>query len=91
MAFGASFAEYWIQFISLQVPVSFDYYDKLKEQLKQADPTKYAQENITEIVDDLKPVVEIILSATKFEPSLTAQMLHSINAKVTPTISSTMT
>jgi hypothetical protein len=84
VTFGASFAEYWIQFISLQVPVSFDHYDKLKEQLKQADPTKYAQENITEMVDDLKPVVEVLLSAAKFEPSLTAQMLHSINSKVTP-------
>jgi hypothetical protein len=39
----------------------------LKEQLKQANPTKYAQENITEMVDDLKPVVEVLLSVIKFD------------------------
>lgn len=84
VTFGSSFAEYWIQFISLQVPVSFDHYDKLKEQLKKADPTKFALEDVTALVDELKPIAETLLSATKYEPSLTAQVLHSINTKVTP-------
>lgn len=33
---------------------------------------------------DLKPVVETLLSTTKVDPSLNAQMFHSINSKVTP-------
>jgi hypothetical protein len=84
VSFGSCFADYWIQFISLQVPVSFDHYDKLKEQLKKADPTKFALEDVTALVDELKQVAETLLSATKYEPSLTAQVLHSINTKVTP-------
>jgi Zinc knuckle. len=53
--------------------------------MKKADPTKYALEDVSTLADELKPVAETLLSATKFEPSLTAQMLHSIYTKITPT------
>jgi len=74
-----SFSVLWLRLLQMVQPTSVNHFEIIRQKLVSLKPTKYANKNLEQLINDAKTYIRILISANQYSPTITVDFLTSIH------------